>query len=181
MSWIQTYTGRKVDPLKMCVADVCIEDIAHALAMKCRYTGHCPQFYSVAQHSVLVAQNCPTQPLWGLLHDAAEAYLADISRPVKIGLRERIGSVFDEIEDAIMAVVCVRFGLPLEQPEEVKAADVLLLATEARCFFGDSRLYSEWDHRPENGHKIINPAIVSVVSWQESEKMFMDSFRSLAR
>lgn len=176
MSWIQTFTGRKVDPMAMRAEDVCVEDIAHALAMKCRFTGHVPAFYSVAQHSVLVAQHCENK-LWGLLHDAAEAYLFDASRPVKHGLRAAGCTLVDEIEASIMAAVCEQFGLPLEQPEDVKKADVLLLATEAKCFFGQMKLYKEWHHRPENGFETIVPAVIVPWTWEQSEKAFLDALR----
>lgn len=82
--WIQTYTGRQFWPLDPKPEEVCIEDIAHALSQQCRYAGHTIRFYSVAQHSVEIALRVPrAAALWGLLHDAAEAYLVDLPRPVK--------------------------------------------------------------------------------------------------
>jgi hypothetical protein len=82
--WIQTYSGRQFWPLDPRVEDVHLEDIAHALSNVCRYTGHVREFYSVAEHSVHVSWSCePEDALWGLLHDASEAYLADMARPVK--------------------------------------------------------------------------------------------------
>src|SRR5579862_5085028 len=93
-SWIQTYTGRKFWPLDPRSWDVCLEDVAHALAVKCRYGGHCRGFYSVAQHSVLVSQLLAEWKAdiwtvrWGLLHDANEAYSADVVRPIKNTMRD---------------------------------------------------------------------------------------------
>lgn len=82
--WMQTYTGRKFWPLNPRAEEVYIEDIAHSLALSCRFNGHCKVFYSIAQHSVLVSQIVkPTQQLIALLHDSAEAYLGDIIRPIK--------------------------------------------------------------------------------------------------
>src|SRR5579885_2784587 len=94
--WIQTYCGVAFYPLDPRPEEILIEDIAHALSMLCRFTGHVKRFYSVAQHCVYVSHRCdPKDALWGLLHDAAEAYLNDISRPVK-SLRELPLSTHDK-------------------------------------------------------------------------------------
>lgn len=83
-SWIQTFSGRQFFPLEPRVEDVCIEDIAHGLSNLCRYAGHCECFYSVAQHCLLVSRVVPREhALRGLLHDASEAYLIDVPRPIK--------------------------------------------------------------------------------------------------
>lgn len=82
--WIQTFTGRRFYPLSPRIEDICIDDIAHALSNICRYGGHSRQFYSVAQHSCMVSDWCPSEhKLEGLMHDTPEAYLGDIVRPVK--------------------------------------------------------------------------------------------------
>ena len=81
--WIHTFTGRHFYPLNPNADDVDIEDIAHALANTCRFNGHVSTFYSVAQHCVLASQYCESDPLWALMHDAAEAYLPDVAAPVK--------------------------------------------------------------------------------------------------
>ena len=87
--WIQTKSGRKFWPLSPRSEDIRLSDIAHALSMTTRFTGHLDRFYSVAEHSRLVA--LATRHLGGdeedykqaLLHDASEAYLCDIASPVK--------------------------------------------------------------------------------------------------
>jgi hypothetical protein len=72
--WMQTFTGRRFWPLDPRGEDVLIEDIAHALSLLTRYGGHCTRFYSVAEHSVLLARAAtPENALWLLLHDASEA------------------------------------------------------------------------------------------------------------
>jgi hypothetical protein len=126
MSWIQTASGRQFWPLRPSAEDVDLEDIAHALAMKCRYSGHTQQFYSVAEHSVYVSRYCSQAvALWGLLHDASEAYLPDVSRPIKPHL-----TGFADIEAGVMRAMCHKFGLPHAEPAEVKAIDTRILLNE---------------------------------------------------
>jgi uncharacterized protein len=97
--WIQTYTGKQFWPLSPLPEDIVIEDIAHALSMQCRFGGHVRTFYSVAQHSVHVSLLVePQYALWGLLHDAAEAYLVDLPRPIK--KFSEMGLLYQEIEAA---------------------------------------------------------------------------------
>lgn len=129
-NWIQTFTNKRFYPLDPREDEIDIVDIAHALSMKCRFTGHTNRFYSVAEHSVHVSYNCFLKnALWGLLHDAAEAYLADVAKPIKV-LPEF--SKFVEVENKLQAAICAKFGLPIEQPEDVHSADRILLLTEKR-------------------------------------------------
>lgn len=126
--WFQTYTGLQFWPFDPLPSEIEIEDIAHALSLQCRFNGHIREFYSVAQHSVLVSAIIESaHARWGLLHDAAEAYIGDMVRPLKIGQPD-----FRCVEAAVMAAVCARFGLQPEEPPEVKQADDILLMTERR-------------------------------------------------
>jgi hypothetical protein len=133
--WMQTYTGRQFWPLDPRPEDFCREDIAHALSLKCRYNGHCLGFYSVAQHSVYVAEECERRwpgrwdlAWWGLLHDLEEAYLPDVPRPIKVN---GTGTLKD-CALKIMEAAAVRFGLTgTAEPSEVKQADSAVLAAEA--------------------------------------------------
>ncbi|MBF0612521.1 MAG: hypothetical protein HQL55_15470, partial [Magnetococcales bacterium] len=78
-NWIQTFTGRQFWPLAPVLEHIHVQDIAHALSLLCRFNGHCQKFYSVAEHSLHVATILPPELAgWGLLHDASEAYLADL-------------------------------------------------------------------------------------------------------
>lgn len=87
-AWVQTYTGKRFVLASPDAAAVCIDDIAHSLSLQCRFNGHTREFYSVAQHSLLVASLLPGRAaLYGLLHDASEAYTGDIVTPVKSTLR----------------------------------------------------------------------------------------------
>jgi len=126
--WMQTFSGRQFWPLDPRPEEIFIEDIAHALSMACRYAGHCKRFYSVAEHSVLVSWHLPRElRLWGLLHDASEAYLVDVPRPLKPSLPG-----YYDLEAAVMAQVCERFGLPVEMPPRVKEIDNRILVDESQ-------------------------------------------------
>jgi hypothetical protein len=128
--WGCTANGWKYWPTDPRPGDIETLDIAHALSLQCRFGGHVSEFYSVAQHSVAVSFACdPADALWGLLHDASEAYIVDIPRPLKYAAGME-GYV--RLEQAMMRAVCERFGLPLDMPESVRYADEVLLATEAR-------------------------------------------------
>jgi uncharacterized protein len=138
---ITTYTGRSITPLDPDPADIDIEDIAHALSNSCRFTGHVREFYSVAQHSYLCSTIVPDEyKLTALLHDASEAYLSDIARPIKS--QPEFGDVYKKYENQLEAAIAERFGLVFPYPEEIKQADYNLLKTEQRDLMPD-RLRAE--------------------------------------
>lgn len=125
--WMQTYTGRQFWPVDPRPDDVHIDDIAHALSMVCRYGGHVLDFYSVAEHCChLHDEAAPEHKAWALLHDASEAYIADIIRPLKPSLKGYL-----DHERVVMWAICIRFGLKQEMPPEVKTLDNRILADEA--------------------------------------------------
>src|SRR5690606_22430694 len=101
---------------------IVIEDIAHALSLKCRYNGHCNRFYSVAEHSWLMSSLFvePELRRAALLHDAAEAYLCDLPSPIKHSVYM---SDFREIEDDVQFVIYKKFGLPTKKLDEIDQAD----------------------------------------------------------
>lgn len=157
IDWIQTFTGKRFWPLKPVADDVCIEDIAHALANKCRFTGHCSKFYSVAQHSVLVSMLVPRElAIYGLLHDAAEAYLPDVASPIKPRLKG-----FAELEAGVLDAILVKFKLSLDSVDsediwnEVKKADLKALATEARDLMPNKPEDWELPFPPQEDYAII--------------------------
>lgn len=131
---ITTVTGKNVNPLVLTEDDIDIRDIAHGLALLCRFNGHCSEFYSVTQHSVWVSKVCsPEKALFGLLHDAAEAYLGDIQTPVKRQLQK-----FEKAEECADAVIYK--GLRLTAPtksehDKVKEVDKRALEYEMRHLF----------------------------------------------
>jgi len=130
---IFTFTGRFIRPLDPDPANICIEDIAHALSMQCRWTGHVSKFYSVAEHSLHVAALVPEPvQLWALLHDATEAYLADLARPIKKA--PGLGEIYLDVEAKLAAAIGVVFGIahdPLTVAE-IKQADERMLWAEAK-------------------------------------------------
>lgn len=125
---ITTYTGRFY-PFSPQAEDVNIEDIAHSLSMQCRYAGHGRQFYSVAEHSVHIARwlmGCgPRAAITGLLHDATEAYVVDVPRPVKAHL-----AGYKDIEQKVWLAIAAKFDLDRELPAVVHIADGRICADE---------------------------------------------------
>lgn len=109
-----------------------INDVAHALAHLCRFTGHTRQFYSVAEHSVHASRIVPAgDALTALLHDAAEAFIGDVAKPLKAVLPE-----YAAIEDRVTRAVAERLGFTYPFPPCVKAADLAMLEAERRWVIG---------------------------------------------
>ncbi len=147
--WIQTYTGKAFDLSAPLPSMVCIEDIAHALATLNRYCGHAAWPYSVAQHSIMVAEivaaTAPELGLPALLHDAAEAYTNDWSSPLKRMMKDADEHTLGEfvqvplkVERSIERAIHRKFriALTLAGHRLIKHADLIALATEKRDLFG---------------------------------------------
>lgn len=124
--WMQLASGRAFYPLDPRPEEIHIEDIAAALSKLCRYGGHCKRFYSVAEHCVLMAHAAPDgMHLAALLHDASEAYLSDMIRPIKRHLEN-----YERIEAELERVIAQRFTLEFPMPAAVKALDNAILVNE---------------------------------------------------
>jgi len=138
-NWFPTYTGVKFYPTDPRPEDINIEDIAHSLSQQCRFAGHSRFFYSVAQHSILVANFAPDElKLAALLHDAAEAYCQDLIRPIKHGLNL---TPYQWTEDRLTRVIFERFGithLPPALNSEIKVLDNRALVTERNQVLTDA-------------------------------------------
>lgn len=123
---IRTVSGKWFNALDPHPDEICIDDIAHALSNQCRFGGHLPRFFSVAQHCIFTAQIvAPEHRLAALLHDASEAYLIDVPRPIKLLL-----SNYAEIEDSVMRVIAKKYKFRWPLHKEVKKADEIMLQRE---------------------------------------------------
>ncbi len=185
--WIETVTGKRVNPLELKAEDIDIADIAGPLSRICRFVGQCRRFYSVEQHCIHVAdlvegemmKQIGSDDAWkqvghieevnrtclaALLHDSPEAYTNDISRPVKYAIKG-----FKEIENKIMGIVMQKYGCIGVDWALIKKADNIMLATEALQLMpskGDGWYLPE----PPLDHDI------PTLSFEEVENFFMERF-----
>lgn len=175
-NWMQTYTGRVYWPVDPRADEVFIEDIAHHLALLCRYTGACSRFYSIAEHSVIVSRMVPRQhALAGLLHDAPEAYLNDLNRPLKRspGLEE-----YRRIEVLNWWAVAARFDLDIELPHEVEQADNEILFHEQAVLMPPAPEGLDWGMglpRPA----VLRPSLLHCWDWIQAEREFLHRYKEL--
>lgn len=175
-----TYSGMHFDFVTPTPDMICIEDIAHALSLECRFQNQCYPFYSVAQHSIVVSHYAmPKDPEWvkndrlfqltALMHDSAEAYCGDMNKPLKLLLPE-----YRVIEDRIYAAIAAKFGLPIKIPDEIKDFDQRILANEGRRFMHETWADAKFDFDPAID---IGRAMAS----EEAQKRFLGRFRELTR
>ncbi len=165
---MQTHTGRIIDLARFTEEDICIEDIAHALSQIIRFTGHAKAPYTVAQHSLLVAEIAPPQHrLWALLHDASEAYLGDVASPLKALLPQ-----YQDLEEKFQKVIAGRFALPWPIPPAVKHADRVVLMAEKRDLLMVQR---DWPDQFDPGNVLC---IVNILPCCEAEKALRDAIAS---
>jgi hypothetical protein len=170
---IPTFTGKRVNPMHLEVEDVDILDIAHHLSMICRYTGATEEHYSVAQHSLIVSAYCPGElKLAGLLHDAPEAYMGDLTHPIKH--HTLMGTMFRNVERFNELQIERAFGLRcgyLSHPD-VKAVDEMVFDREWETFI---------DHAPSvdsvMGDK-RTPWLLPMTA-KSAETMFLNRFDEL--
>lgn len=166
---MQTYTGKLIDLLAFSEADVRLPDISHSLSILNRFTGHSLAPYSVAQHSVLVSRLCPEEhALWGLLHDASEAYLGDVATPLKHALPE-----YRALEERVQRAIAQHFRLVWPMPPEVKQADLRALATEKRDLVSCDH---DWGLGVSPCEETVNP-----ISWCQAKTVFEARYKELVR
>lgn len=160
---LRTYTGKKVDIFDPDPESICIEDIAHALSNICRFAGHVPEFYSVAEHSYLASLLAkPEHELAALMHDAAEAYMVDLPRPVKMEMPE-----FSIIEDKLMKVIAKKFGFQYPLPEDIVTIDNRLVKEEFYYLMLD---YPIWG---------LPPAPIQLYEPLKAEEAFLETYQNI--
>ena len=161
---ILTASGRFFDPIRPDPALIVLEDIGHALGNICRFTGHCRRPYSVAEHVMLGAMFVPEEHLlaW-LMHDASEAYLGDVSSPLKrwLGMKDYRWS-----ERHLQGVICGKFGVRDQHPRIVTEVDERMLATEMRDLMPERarEFFASW-HFPEPFDFTISSAPDLCIDW----------------
>lgn len=169
-SWIQTYRNIRFNPWEIKPQDVCIEDIAHGLANTCRWGGHCKQFYSVAQHSVLVSRLVPKEyALTALLHDASEAYIGDMPKPIKDTLPD-----YKKLEERIMKALAEIFNFEWPLPQAVHDADMIMLRWEAFNLLDDKTIISSWAHYNPLPHTLLDIWSTELAEW-----VFLNTYKTL--
>lgn len=187
--WMATFSGRQFWPLDPRPEEIEAADIAHHLAMKCRYGGAAREFYSVAQHSVLVSEaaeaECLAQrvpfdeaveiALFALLHDMPEAYGPDVVSPIKPAFPQ-----WREMERAIMAAAVRKFGLNpalIEVPAArmVKRIDQAIRWDEAQALMHPDAVRRWTFPQPGLGISIVP------LSWQQARALFWDRLQLLQR
>lgn len=164
-----TYTGKNFNPITPTIDTINIQDIANALSNICRFGGHCNQFYSVAQHSVFVSTLCDDEDaLIGLLHDASEAYIGDMVRPLKY---TDAMTPFREVENHISDLIVKKFSLKSHMTKSVKDADNLMVLSEANALFSPVPSWAESD----------KPLVDCDYTWspEEAKNSFLERYKDI--
>lgn len=170
----QTYTGVSFYALDPKPEDFNILDIAHSLSLKCRFGGMCDDFYSVAEHSILICDwflqsETPWLAFQGLMHDSAEAYfLGDVVTPLK----RHLGKKYITVEEKLERMICKKYGVPYPFSKELKDVDGRILMTEKNTLFSVSRNWSE-NFKPL-------PITLRMYSSKEAEREFLKRFGELS-
>ena len=140
-SAIRVASGKFVDLANVRPSDIDLPSIAASLSKLCRFNGHCPKFYSVAEHSILAAKlalrDSHERPVCRavFLHDAAEAYVGDVTRPLKNIIR----SVYGPVEESASLAVSERFGVDfVANSDLIRHYDDLALSLEQDVMWRDS-------------------------------------------
>lgn len=172
---MQTFSGLQFRPLSPRAEDINIDDVAHGLAMTCRYGGHVLHYYSVAEHCVLVSRHVPPEfALEGLLHDSSEAYLGDMVRPLKY---QPEMAEFRKAEAAIERCVEERFRLNTSAAARVavKEIDDRILVDEIKALMRVPSLYLEPGGDGQGGALTREPIGAEILGYppERAELLFL--------
>ena len=174
-TYTELYSGRRLYFLNPQPEQFTIEDIAHGLALTCRYNGQCKTFYSVAEHCIWVASSLPNSlKKAGLLHDAPEAFMGDMVSPLKQHMPK-----FSEIEDKIHTVVNEKYGIkPLSDVDKsmLKMVDMQVRMTEARVLMKSQG--AEWSEFGDL-EEIEGVNIKQPMPWEQAEFFFLQGCSEL--
>lgn len=175
--YIETYTGIAFFPFEPKVEDIHIEDIAHAISQVCRFGGHCKHFYSVGQHSILVAKllkdwgESPQVQLYGLLHDTTEGYLVDLPSPIKKHLH-----TYKKAETYLHEIIWQALDIRKPTEEEwkiVKKADKLIQHHEANQLLSKA----SW----ADPSVFLENIVINKVPMEEVKKQFLNLYETLRK
>lgn len=173
---MRTFTGKELNLFRLTLDDICIEDIAHSLACINRFNGHVSEPINVAQHSCYVAKLCYGTgfQLQGLLHDAAEAYIGDVTKWLK---QTPMMAEFRLLEQIIQSKIFRKFGCPAEMQEPVSYADRVMVRFEGVKGFGSDFWINHPDYPKLTDEEIKLVGRWYHWTWQESEDIFLAHFR----
>ena len=173
--WQQTYLGRAIYAQDPRPDEIEIEDIAHALAHQCRFAGHVRAFYSVAEHCVRASYQAPPGlEKAALFHDAPEAYIGDLVRPLKA---TEFGKAYLVVEAKLAKAIGEKFGVVIDPlPAEIEEVDRRMLVTEKRDLLAPPP--KEWTYA--QGHN-AKPYAVVIEPWGpiEAKMRFLTRYREL--
>lgn len=175
-AFIGTYTGKKFFLLQTRPKDIDIRDIAHGLALQCRWTGQCKHHYSIAQHSWYCSYLGPDyEALDRLLHDGSEAYMGDMNRPLKHFTQA--GVAYREQEAVLQMAIRKKFKVNLMEPPSVHVADNQMLYTER------DQLLNLKFREAEKWLPSRETARIKIKKWspEKAEKMFLQRFNELTK
>ena len=178
--YFKTRTRQRFYIQDMRPEDISIEDIASSLSMKCRFNGHCSAYYSVAEHCVHIARACPPMyALEGLLHDASEAILVDLPRPIKY-LPEF--EIFRTMEAKIDQLIADKFKLIFPWPDPVKELDDLMCGVEAFHLM-DAEHDPDWADRMTTAVTDMAQNYSPLRFWRpnQAKYQFLQLFKALKR
>ena len=170
MSYIETFSGKKIDFFEPRADQIDINDIARGLSRLPRFAGQTSEFYSVASHSLNVARILPDKhKLQGLMHDAAEAFVGDLPTPFKRNI-----PAFGELEHRIWVAICERFGIAVELDPLVKRADSTMLVSERDIL---KPAVSDWGPYEDNLRVEVGYRYATASSVAEAD--FLSKFKEL--